>query len=399
MSLKKVPRNLFMFLALLLSPVVCAGKPGLVDARAGNRHTLVAVKVRTVRGERNEDLTQQAQALLDLSESQNYDNHPLALQTAQSDLLEATQNYEQALQRWREVNNPQEEANILIMLGFIEDRKGEWQRSISFLTQAQSLVDENNEPSQMGRIASGLADIFNQSGLPENGLVQYQRALDYYRQTPDERDDALTILALGSTYYLLGNYPEALTHLQQALASVAADSLDAAICHHYIGKVYGSMGEYPVALEHLQSALAIYTRAVNPEEAAQVLGLIGYIYQQQGRLEPARRSYQQSLKTFTRLSDRLNQAAVSYALGRLELKSNHYDAAEDYLRQSIDLTENIRRVSTSSDLTAAFSATIYERYQTYIECLMRQQEAQPSQNLAVRAFETSELARARSLLE
>src|SRR5918911_1798874 len=204
MSLKKVPRNLFMFLALLLSPVVCAGKPGLVDARAGNRHTLVAVKVRTVRGERNEDLTQQAQALLDLSESQNYDNHPLALQTAQralalwqmtadnagiarayaqigrcyfaqSDLLEATQNYEQALQRWREVNNPQEEANILIMLGFIEDRKGEWQRSISFLTQAQSLVDENNEPSQMGRIASGLADIFNQSGLPENGLVQYQR--------------------------------------------------------------------------------------------------------------------------------------------------------------------------------------------------------------------------------
>jgi CHAT domain-containing protein len=52
----------------------------------------------------------------------------------------------------------------------------------------------------------------------------------------------------------------------------------------------------------------------------------------------------------------------------------------------------MRQVSSSRDLTAAFSATVQERYGAYIECLMRQQRAQE-------AFEQSELSRARSLAE
>jgi CHAT domain-containing protein len=209
----------------------------------------------------------------------------------------------------------------------------------------------------------------------------------------------MTIWAIGSTHYLLGNYPEALTHLQQALSSVSPNSSYAAICSEYLGRVYSSMDEFPTALQYLQSAQDIYERAINPREAARVRGLIGQIYQQQGKLERARQNYKQALATFRKLSDRINQAAIYYALGRLELRSGNYDAAEDYLRRSIEATENIRRVSTSSDLTAAFTASIYERYENYIECLMLKHQAEPAQGFAVRAFETSELARGRSLAE
>ncbi len=407
MSLVKLLRNISVFLAfwLCLAPLA---KP---EANT-----------------QSEDPAGQAEALLALSVRQNYENHALALQTgqqalelwralannegmarahaqigrcyfAQSDLVEATDNYQMALQLWRDLNNPLEQADILIMLGYIEDRKGEWSNSISLLLQAQSLIEEENEPFKMGQIANGLGDIFNESGLPENGLIQYQRALGYYRQTPGTVDDMLTVWAIGTTYYLLGNYPEALTHLQQALASVAQDSLYAALCGEYLGRVYKSMGDFPAALQYLQSALAIYTRAGNPQEAAQVLGLIGQIYQQQGMLERARQNYRQALATFHNLSDWINEAVIYYALGRLELGSGNYDAAEDYLRQSITATENVRRVSTSSDLTAAFTASIYDRYESYIDCLMRKHQAEPAQGYAVRAFEASELARGRSLAE
>ena len=404
-------RNTSIFLALLL----CLA-PGLQSREKPEART------------GSEDPAAQAEALLALSERQNYDSHALALQTAQqalglwqalandegiarayaqialcyfakSDLPEAIENYERALQIWRDLNNPKQQARILIMLGFIENRKGEWSNSISLLMQAQSLIEEKNEPFKMGQIANGLGDIFNENGMPENGLIQYQRALDYFRQTPGTEDDALTIWAIGSTYYLLGNYPEALNQLQQALAMTAPNIPDAAIFNEYIGRVYTSMGEFPVALQYLQSALDIYTRAVNPMEAARVHGLMGQVYQQQGKLERARQSYQQALATFRKLYDRINQAAIYYALGRLELSNGNYNAAEDYLRQSIEATENIRRVSTSRDLTAAFSATVHERYEKYIDCLMRQHEAQPAQSLLVRAFEISELSRARSLAE
>jgi CHAT domain-containing protein len=50
-------------------------------------------------------------------------------------------------------------------------------------------------------------------------------------------------------------------------------------------------------------------------------------------------------------------------------------------------------------LTAAFSATVYERYEKYIECLMSSPARSADDSQTVRAFETSELARARSLAE
>jgi Uncharacterized protein conserved in bacteria len=409
--LVKVLRNISITLALLLC--LAAGLPAQGKAEASAQA---------------DDPAAQAEALLALSERQNFENHALARETAQqaleiwqsladnqgiaracaqvavcyvaqSDLPEATQNYERALQIWRDLNNIREQARILVMLGFIEDRKGEWANSISLLTQAQNLIEGTDEPFRMGQIASGFADIFNQNGLPGNALIQYQQALDYYRQTPDTYDDAITVWAIGTTYYLLGNYPEALNHLRKALADLGPNTSDSGLCHEYMGRVYIEMGEFPTALPYLQSALDIFERAVNPREAARVRGLIGQIFEQQGQVKLARQNYQQALMTFGNLSDRINQAAIYYAMGRLEFRSGNYDAAQKYLWQSIEATENIRQASTSRDLTAAFTASIYDRYENYIECLMRQHQAKPAQGLDVHAFETSELARGRSLAE
>lgn len=369
-----------------------------------------------------------AQAMLTLSDRQNYENHARALETAQAALVlwqtvgdkeglahthaqigrcymaqnilpEASQNYDRALQIWRELNNDLEQAGVLINLGFIEYRKAEWQSSISYLTQAQGLIDEKAEPGKMGQIAAGLAEAFNESGMPEIGLGHFQRALDYYRQTKDPHLVMIANRGLGITYCYLRKYPEALTHFQQALVGFGPDSPDAAQNYEHIGMVHGETGQPELALKFLQSALTIYRKSANPKEAAQVLALMAKTYQQQGQLERARQFYQQALETFIRLSDRLNQSAVYYGLGRLELKAGNLKTAEDHLQRSIVITEDLRRFSRGSDLAAAFSATVYERYQSYIECLMRKHQLHPDQGFAALALETSELARARSLAE
>jgi CHAT domain-containing protein/tetratricopeptide (TPR) repeat protein len=368
-----------------------------------------------------------AQALLTLSYSQNTYNHALALQTAQKSLAlwqelndkrglarayayigqyymaqsllpESIQNYEQALGLWRELNNPPEQAEALINLGYIEHRKGDWSNAIAFYIRAQSLLNEEAEPEKMGEIATGLGAAFNENGMPEYGLNQFQRALEYYQQSQNTGYAAYAISRIGVTYYLQGNYPEAITYLQQALDLVHNDTVEAE-CREYLGRVYISMEKYELALQQLQSALAILIQAFNPKEAARVQALMGQIAELRGQQASARKYYQLALKTFIRLSDRINQAAIYFALGRLELRNGDYDTAENYLRQSIEATEDIRRVSKISDLTAAFSATVYERYEKYIECLMLKHEKHPEQGLAVLAFKTSELARARSLAE
>jgi CHAT domain-containing protein/predicted negative regulator of RcsB-dependent stress response len=379
-----------------------------------------------------EDPRQRAEELLELSDKQNSDDHVLAIQTAQESLAlfqsvndvvgiakahsqigrcylaqnataEATQHYELALEIWRRQYNVQEQAEALINLGYVEGRKGEWLNGVSYFTQAHNLISQQNDPDRMGRIASGMGYFFNDSGAPEIGLTQYQRALEYFRQAQNPRYSDRMVMLIGFTYFLLGKYPESLTHLQQALASFESSpdprKLDIAQCQEYLARIYMATGQYDVALQHLQPIPSVYKESGNLREMAQVEALIGQIYQQQGAIQRARTNYLQASRIFREVSDRLSEAAVRFALGRLELDSGNYEAAELYLKDSIENTENIRRDLDARVFAAAFSASVHERYEAYIECLMRKHKLAPSKGFDTMAFEASELVRARSLAE
>src|SRR5947209_6747613 len=157
---------------------------------------------------------------------------------AQNVLPEGEQNLQQALQLWEDLNDPPEQAEILIRLGFMEYRKGEWSNSINFHTQAQRLIDEKAEPEKMGQVAAGLAEDFNEYGLPETGLAHYGRALEYNRLTQDPRAIAFANFGLGWSYYLLGKYPEALAQFRQALDGVGNDDRLARLLHGSTSPVY-----------------------------------------------------------------------------------------------------------------------------------------------------------------
>lgn len=370
----------------------------------------------------------EAEAQLTLSDRQNYFDHVLAVETAkkalsisqsiddkngianahvqigqyymaQQMLSESRQNYDTALAMYREQGNVRAQAGVLIAIGFIEWRKGDWQTAIDYLTQARSLVDDRAEPLKMGQIATGLGESFYELGMPEIALNQFQRGLDYYRLGKKPEFEAYSNWQLGRTNYLLGNNSEAIRLLELSLNSVPGDSIQAAQCHESLARVYMAKADDETALVHLNAALTTYTRTVNPKEAGQTLGLMGMVYEHQKDIIKAKQFYQQALDIFARLSDQVNLAVIHFALGRMELKQENFDIAEKYLSKSIELTEDMRSVPTSSDLTAAFSATVHERYEVYIECLMLKQKAQPDQNLNIRAFETSELSRGRALVE
>jgi CHAT domain-containing protein/tetratricopeptide (TPR) repeat protein len=371
-----------------------------------------------------------AEALLALSDCQNRTDRNRAVQTAQealqlwqsigdrrgvaraytmlsdfqivqNNLIDATKSNEAALAIWRELDVPDEQAGSFINLGFIEYRKGAWQSCMSFLTQAQALLDEKSESFRMGQINAGISEAFIESGMPEAGLIKAKEALEYYRLAEDPRGIAASWWDIGKAYYFLGNNADAIAALEQAKKDAEAikDPWTTASCHDFLGRTYAAMGDQESAREHLETALSLFTGLGNSREAARVQALMGRVCQEQGKVELALASFRSALTTFERIADRVNESAALYALGRLELNLNNLDIAEDYLRRSIDATENIRRSSSSGDLMAAFSATVHERYQSYIECQMRKHQAHPDQGLAVRAFETSEQSRARSLTE
>jgi CHAT domain-containing protein/predicted negative regulator of RcsB-dependent stress response len=369
-----------------------------------------------------------AQALLTLSNLQSYENHGVAVRTAleslalwttigdkpaiartheqmgdyylaQHLLAEATQSYEQALQIWRDLNNSPGQAAALINLGYIDLRRAEWQSGMSRFGQAGALIDAQSEPQMMGQISCGMAELYNAHNMAEEGLIYYEQALNYYQQSQNTYLIWYATCHLGWTYYLQQNYPEALSKLQQSLTYLKDEEIAKAMTREYMGRVYLETGDYPAALQAFQFALGVFTQTGNPMEAARVQALTASALERQGQLASARRNYQKALEFAERVSDRVSAATIYHALGRVELKSGNQQKAEAYLLRSIDITEKLHGVSTIRDLRTAFYGSVHDRYQTYIEYLMTKARTSPGNGYDVRAFETSESAKARSLAE
>ena len=322
-------------------------------------------------------------------------------QLLQSNIVEATKNHEESLKIFRELDIVPEEAESLIYLGFVAYRQGAWDDCLSYLAQAQGMLDEQAEPFKMGQITTTIGETFLENGLPEVARQKFELATQYFNQAKDTRAANVMIWNLGKVYYALGNYQQALTNQHQALAYFETNKRFSfvAFCDEYLGRTYSAMGNSEAALRHLQNALRYYSKEKMTLEAARTSALIGQEYLQQAKFQPAREQLNSALDTFEKLADHVNGSATLYTLGKLELKENNLQAAENYLRRSIDATENIRRVSKSDDLTASLSAAVDDRYQSYIECLMRQHKAQPDKGFNVRAFEASEASRGRALAE
>ena len=380
--------------------------------------------------EQNNYVAGRAEGLLLLSDGENRSNHTQALKTAndalalwnttgnthgiirchlriatyqyaQNSLDEATQSNQTARTLANNAGYKDLEAEALINLGFIEYRKGSWQDVTKFLWDAEKLFDAESDPIMATRIATSAAEAYVESGWPEMAFQKYEEALDYIRKAKHPRGVIVVQWGIGRTLFYAGKYSEALVKFEEALdqAKVLKEPALMAMCHEFLGRTQDAMGDPTSALQNLETALSLYSDASNPMEVARTRALIGQVHENAGRLEQAREFYQQALQRFDSHSDRVNQSATLYALGRLEMKSGNNEVAENHLRQSIEVTENMRRKSTSLDLTAAFSATVHDRYEQYIECLMRNHRDPASLPRVIRAFETSESARARSLAE
>lgn len=322
-------------------------------------------------------------------------------QYAQNSLDDATQSNETARTLSQEAGLKDFEAEALINLGFIEYRRGAWHNVTKPLRDAAKLFDAESDPYKMTQIIAATAEAYIESGLPQVGLVKYQEAVEQFRDVPKPVDKLILTWGVGRALYFSREYDKALETFGEGLARAQElkEPVVMAMCHEFLGRTYEAKEDHASALRNLEAALSLYSDADNPMEVARVRGLIGQVHENSGRLDEARKFYQEALQRFNSHSDRVNQSATLFALGRLEMKSGNYEIAENHLRQSIEVTENMRRMSTSRDLTAAFSATVHDRYERYIQCLMRNHRDPSSMSRVVMAFETSESARARSLAE
>ena len=110
-------------------------------------------------------------------------------------------------------------------------------------------------------------------------------------------------------------------------------------------------------------------------------------------------AFDEALVLRRRIGDRNGEAATLFQIARLDRDRGNPVEALDRITRAISTVENLRTGVGSQQMRASYFAAARQYHEFAIDVLMRLHEQRPSAGFDARALQTSERARARSLLE
>jgi CHAT domain-containing protein/Tfp pilus assembly protein PilF len=313
----------------------------------------------------------------------------------------ASDSFNQALSMSRATNDRHAEAVALRALGSLQTKLGENQQAFTMFLQALDILRTIDDPLLKATVLGGLAFSYEYAGERQRALEYYEQTLAIFKSINDLWGVAESDVQIGEIYQAFGEYEKAFHHYRQALSLFRALKMtrwEAKMLRN-IGSVYDTLGDKSQALNHYRQSLALTRVKQDQRYKAYTLSYIGRIYESSGNTSKALSYYQQA-RQFSRIAvDPAGESLVLSNLAHLERDRGNLDKARAHIEDSIKIVETLRTKHASQDLRAAFFASARKYYDLYIDILMRLHERRPGEGFEIAAFEASESARARSLLE
>lgn len=317
------------------------------------------------------------------------------------ELQKALDFFHQALLIKREIKDKIGEARIINNIGNVYINSGEEQKALDYFQQ--SLIIRREVGDKIGE-----ARTINNIGLIYLNLGQQQKAIDYFNQSlalNQEMGDKLAASTalnnIATVYSDLQQEQKALEFLQKSLViakSLGNKSGEARTLNN-IGNIYSKIGEKQKALDYFNQSLPLFESVENKLGLAANLNNIGLIYSDIGEQTKALNYYQQSLSLYQKVGNRGGEALAIYNMASAERKQGNLNSALNKIKIVINIVEDLRTKINSQELRASYFATVQNYYQFYIDLLMQMHKQEPSKGYDALALQTSERARARSLLE
>ena len=196
--------------------------------------------------------------------------------------------------------------------------------------------------SEVGQRYEEARRAYNDDGAVK-ALPLFEALLEDYRNLGDSSGEALALAQIGNCHKHFGEYPQALSYLEQALELNRRERnrTEEGWTLNSIGLVYWNMADYPSATDRFTKALEIARSAADPKLEATVLNNTALVYDDQGLYDLSRPLYIRVLEVFRRIKDRFRE---NYALGNLGgvfLLTGEFRQSADYYRQALVISREL----------------------------------------------------------
>lgn len=314
---------------------------------------------------------------------------------------EALEHFGQSLAIRTEVMDVAGESSVLNDLGAVNYFLNRYEKAIDCFEKVIQIRREIGDRANLGRTLGNMGGVYQVLGRYEKAVELYDQSLMILREVKLRPNLGIVLNNRGEAYELLSRPEKAIESFEQSLAIAREfnDRNKEAARLSNLGNSYHSLRRYDKAIEHLEQALIIQRDGKYRTEEGQTLVKLGRVQHSLGQYEKAVERYKLALTIAGEVKSPADEATALYQLARTELARGNYSQSLSYVEESLKLAESLRSGLISSESRAAFFASAQNSYQLYIDVLMRQHQADPTKDYNVLAFEISERARARGLLE
>jgi CHAT domain-containing protein len=369
----------------------------------------------------------------------------LVAEGSPASLTKAIDKFESARPLLRALNLPQVEAAMLTITGHAYNQLEQPQKAIEKYEESLPLfraaVEKRGEAAsllQLGLIRSKLGEM-------EKGLDCLNQALTLFRAAGDPEGEALALTIIGGLHIFLGKPEEIVGYYNQVhQISRAKATRESEAAAPALGPVYQVMGQNVIddpqkAREGLEQLLSVSQSLKIPRGEAMARLMLGLIYSFEGEPQKALQHYEQSLPLFRAEKDRVGEGAALLGVCMSHISSHDYDKGLDYCAQTLAIqratgdlqaesitlkqiaigernrgnllasqtaieaaianVESARTKVINPEYRLSFSAGSQDYYEFYVDLLMRLHKQHLDGDYDGKALQTSERARARSLLE
>jgi CHAT domain-containing protein/tetratricopeptide (TPR) repeat protein len=293
------------------------------------------------------------------------------------------------------------EARIINNIGAVSTAHRNNQMALSYYLQAITVYRKlNNRSSEAGCLIN-IGNIYTLTGQPEEALQWYERALAIHREIGNKQQEASVLNSRGAAKYFLGQYLQAIEDQKASLelwrklnnTGKQGRTLTTLAANHI------ALQQPQIALELLNDALPLIRKGGNKRDEAYAMHFLGDSHRLLGKLDKAIEYYRQALDLRQTLNEKILDAFSISRISQTEILRDNFAEALFQSNRALDLVDQVREQYSNPLLGASYSSSTHHYYAEHIALLLKLHARQPAAGYDVKAFQTSERAQARALLE
>ena len=316
-------------------------------------------------------------------------------------LDDAAASLDQAATLWARVGDQRQQAIVRVAKARLEMRRANYQKAMNQFQEALALLEPMGDAVWAGSSLTGIAWVYEEMAETAPALKHRERALKLF-ETAGLKIFAVEVLSnLGATYLASGDHAVALRHFERVL--VLADELGIerwkAWALRFIGVVHLVRRLPRDALPYLERAFEAQPRVGDARLERQLQADLGEAHDLLAQPDLARKYFDEALARSRSAADRVTEARALFGLARNARQANNLAEARNHIDRALAVAESLRVGVEDRDLRASYVASVHGYYELQVDILAQLHTARPGGGFSAKAFEASERARARSLLE